>query len=92
MSPTVTDQNLVRHEYGHATHMKIVGITKYTCLIAIPSAIQFWRHKDDSNFNYYSQPWECIADMFGNVDPTTRDYLPNAQTDAIKYFLFTIII
>jgi hypothetical protein len=71
-------KNTLNHEYGHTIQLKLLGVTKYTVFIGIPSALSGGLEELD----YYSMPWERSADLFGGVKRTTV-YLP--YIDAISY-------
>jgi hypothetical protein len=58
--------NVVKHEYGHSVHMDLIGPIAYTIDVAIPSLKGFWFGCDEYD-NYYSQPYEYLADYFGQV-------------------------
>ncbi len=49
------------HEYGHTKQLDQLGIMKYTFCIGIPSLFD-WGTGD-----YYSNPWEVTADIYGEV-------------------------
>ena len=69
---TDADQ-IVQHEYGHTVQMANMGVTMYSIAVAVPSVIG--NRVDASGnmpFNYYSQPWEYGADIYGGV--TGRAY------------------
>jgi len=52
---------LLCHEYGHFAHLTQIGLANYLAKVVLPSAIGFWC---DVPFNeYYSQPWEYIAEV-----------------------------
>ena len=86
----------LHHEYGHFRHMKQIGIIAYTATTAIPSligaAISDPKGTGIQIFlsqNYYSQPWERIADQLGGVN---HGYLPVADTLGSLYWLYTCYI
>ncbi len=69
---TDADQ-IVQHEYGHTVQMANMGVALYSITVAVPSVIG--NRVDASGnmpFNYYSQPWEYGADIYGGV--TGRAY------------------
>ena len=68
------------HEYGHYVQLQELGWAKYIRYIAIPSATS--KERD----NYYSQPWERTADLFGDVNRVGYRYLPNSEIEAIEYY------
>ena len=86
--PKPTD-NLLAHEYGHTVHLDQIGVVDYATKVAIPSAISFWLIRP--NPYYESQPWEYIAEYFGNTAPPSAGYLNHADEMALLYWLFTIL-
>ncbi len=60
----VEDIETVQHEYGHYRQLEELDYAKYTVYVAIPSLIGYWSDVE----NYYSQPWEYGADLYGGVD------------------------
>ena len=74
-----TDLN---HEYGHFVQFKKLGI-RYYRKIGIPSLIGYEISKNNPNYNYYSQPWERTADMYGGID--RGDYLPYSDLISLIY-------
>ena len=88
MGTGVDDPDLVRHEYAHAVHLAHIGPLDYALKVAMPSAISF--HSNPDNSDYYSQPWEYIADMLGGADKPNSTYLPNAAKEGAFYYLFTL--
>ena len=80
LSKDITPDNLVstiRHEYGHTVQLKQLGLVNYALCIAIPS-IQVW----DDQIDYYDQPWEITADLFGGVE---RPYNPSYLERGLNY-------
>ena len=73
----------VRHEYGHTVQESILGFYKYVRYIAIPSLT----HRDPTD--YYSNPWELTADLFGGAQRPggTSYYVDGAVTEALQYFV-----
>ena len=80
------------HEYGHAVHLSQIGWESYYSFVLCPSLINYWKGVEYSD--YYSQPWEYIADVLGNVARTDNGqpyvYDPNARQAAYEYWQFTI--
>ena len=62
----------VMHEYGHNVHFRQIGLINYFIYVAVPSLIGYWT--DIPYEKYYSQPYEYIADLFGNVDRQPYSY------------------
>ena len=56
----------VLHEYGHSVHFSQIGAANYFIYVAIPSLVGYWT--DVEYADYYSQPYEYIADLFGKVE------------------------
>ena len=74
---------IVKHEYGHTVQESILGFYKYVRYIAIPSL----KHRDP--INYYSNPWELTADLFGEVERPggASYYVDGAIGEALQYFV-----
>lgn len=68
----VENNNTVKHEYGHYLQLKEVGIYKYTRYVFIPSVRGFWSGIPYEE--YYSQPWEYGADLYGGVNRKNYSY------------------
>ena len=81
----------LRHEYGHVVHLSQIGWESYITWVLIPSVTNYWRGV--LYVDYYSQPWEYIADKLGNVNRTYNSqpyqYAPYAQERADAYYQFT---
>ena len=81
----------LNHEYGHIVHSQQIGMPAYTVTTAIPSLI----FAGLSNIfpivqeNYFSLPWERVADYLGGVD---RGYAPGANTCGSLFWLYTYIV
>ena len=73
----------VKHEYGHTVQESILGSYKYIKYIAIPSLT----HRDPTN--YYSNPWELTADLFGGVERSggASYYVDGSIENALEYFV-----
>ena len=82
----------LKHEYGHAVHLSQIGWESYTALVLIPSIVNF--HRGVAYADYYSQPWEYIADMLGGVERTNGNspyaYSASAQEQGDKYYQLTL--
>ena len=80
------------HEYGHVVHLSQIGWESYVIWVLIPSVTNF--HRGVPYADYYSQPWEYIADTLGGVERTNGnqpyEYSPNAQQEADEYYQFTL--
>ena len=70
------DTEVLKHEHGHFLQYKELGLLKYIFAIAIPSLTH-------DPADYYSQPWEVTADLFGGV--TTHRHSPGSEEAGIKY-------
>ena len=87
----VNDPSVIQHEYGHAVHLSQIGIKAYTMLAFIPSLIGFWSNVPYDD--YYSQPHEYVADVFGRVnrDSGNYNYLPYTQLVSALYWITTFV-
>ena len=85
------DPNLVKHEYGHVRHMRKIGTTNYLYKVVIPSVVCYWVNINNDEYNYYSAPFEYIADVLGDVDSSSREYLPNTSFWGGIYFHFSFL-
>ena len=74
----------IQHEYGHSVHLSQIGLSAYLSTVAVPSVIGHTFVKYDQ---YYSQPWECIADIFGGVITRTDSYGQPYQYSANAWLL-----
>ena len=96
METGATSKNLVRHEYGHLVHLKQIGLPAYLLTAFIPSVIGYWSGVDYDD--YYSQPWEFVADYFGGVNNRLASnkqpyaYAEWAPGAAACYWLITMIV
>ncbi len=85
------DVNTVRHEYGHCVQFQQMGAIKFTQYVAAPSLQGYWN--DVPYDDYFSQPWEYGADMFGGVQNRTNalgtspyPYSSTAESDWLQYW------
>ena len=83
------DPEIIKHEHGHYLQYQQIGFLKYIFAIAIPSLLH-------DSANYYSQPWEVTADLFGGV--TGHYHSPGSEEAGLTYLnnvknadLFTVI-
>jgi len=74
----------VRHEYGHYLQLKEIGMPKYLKFVAIPSLVDYWG--GTSREDYYSQPQEYIADIYGKANRTDYKYKEDAGVRANAYW------
>lgn len=74
----------LNHEYGHYIQLSQIGVIDYTTYIVIPSLVGFWG--PGSKEDYYSQPWEYLADLFGGVDRYWYAYTIDAHQNAMEYW------
>ena len=83
--------SMLKHEYGHVVHLSQIGWESYVTWVIIPSVINY--HKGVKYADYYSQPWEYIADKLGGVERANGDapyvYKPDAKDGARKCWQFT---
>ena len=80
----VNDPNTIKHENGHAIHYDQIGPRNYFFFVAIPSLYGYWT--DVPYDEYYSQPWERIADELGGVDRPSYPYVDNNWG---RYYILT---
>ena len=69
----------IKHEWGHFVQEKYYGELLYLLYIAYPSL-----SNRNPKINYYSQPWEYGADVFGGVQGYPY-YTSDASSNFIKY-------
>lgn len=81
--------SMVRHEYGHFVHLSQIGWDSYLVNVVFPSLVGFWSNVPMDE--YYSQPWEYIAEILGNVERTNYTYAPYANEQAFIYWLYTLL-
>ena len=76
-----------------STHRTVPCVTnKFTITVFIPSVLGCHFGNDTYQKNYYSYPYEYIADVLGQVDPKERSY-NGAMTRWWKiYYLYTDIM
>jgi len=62
--------DILNHEYGHVLQARERGIRMYVASVFIPSATYnfFSRGNTLLSENYYNMPWECSADIRGQVE------------------------
>ena len=85
----------LRHEYGHAVHFQQIGPLPYIITVAIPSVTCYWINQlAPGTFNYYSLPWEYIADRLGDVplNARGRNVSPKDMAIGSAYYLVTRIL
>ena len=81
----------LRHEYGHVKHLKQIGLPSYFSTVVVPSAVgAYLSNRGLLPVDYYSLPWEHIAERFGNVNG--RTYEPWAGGIASGYWIYTYVI
>lgn len=71
-----SDPEIVKHEHGHFVQYQQLGLIKYIFAIALPSIANDPR-------DYYSQPWEVTADIFGGV--TSHYHSPGSEEAGMAY-------
>ena len=83
--------DLLNHEYGHYIHFQQIGPTNYFWTTAVPSLIGAGLSYVSPTVrdNYYSLPWERVADYLGGVN---HEYLPYADTAGSLFWLFTLLV
>ena len=77
------DTETLKHEYGHYLQLQEIGIVCYTVYVAAPSLYGSTLGLSDSA--YYSQPWEYIAECYGQP-VRSFDYLPGSDVNALIYW------
>ncbi len=88
LSKNTSDEDIVRHEYGHTIQQALLGNLKFMAHIGVPSLIGAAFSVND----YYSQPWERSADFFGGVQ--NHDYNIGARASGIlscAYFILSVV-
>jgi hypothetical protein len=71
----------VQHEWGHTQQEEEIGTSNYIFYIALPSLYGYFTTPKDE---YYSQPWERSADIYGGVKRYSNQY-PMTDEEAMKY-------
>jgi len=82
--------NTLKHEHGHAVHMRLVGNPSYLITTAIPS-LAFAAATNIGIFPYeyyYDLPWERIANYLGGAEGHT---LPMSDAWGTWYYLWTVV-
>ena len=69
----------IKHEWGHFVQEKYYGELLYLLYIAYPSL-----SNRNPKINYYSQPWEYGADVFGGVQGYPY-YTSDASSNFMEY-------
>ena len=69
--------------------MRQIGVVNYLFKVFVPSAINYW--DKNRKRDYYSQPWEHIADYLGKVNRVDHEYEENAPQNATWYWLYTLL-
>ena len=85
-----TGIDTLNHEYGHRLHMDDIGVISYALTTVAPSLL----HAGLANLglvkNYYSLPWERIADMYGGVN--RNNYVSGAEEKAVIFWMYTVLV
>lgn len=71
----------IKLEWGHGVQQGIMGPLKYALMIGLPSW-QEWGPSEKER-DYYNQPWENNADMFGGVKSSKH-----TQDDIIREWIY----
>ena len=83
-----TGINTLKHEYGHKLHMDDIGVVNYLLTTAIPSLIGAGlSNAGIIDVDYYSLPWEYVANMYGNV--SHNGYTSWADEAGVFFWTFT---
>ena len=64
--------------------LKELGLIKYTRYIVLPSVFFYWYGVEYDE--YYSQPWEYGADLYGGVKRDNYKYDENVLENYNNYF------
>lgn len=75
-------ENTLRHEYGHCVQLRMLGLFRYIKYVAVPSVRGFRQRMTTAQ--YYSQPWEYVADQFGGA--IRFSYEADAASRAWEYW------
>ncbi len=78
----------VEHEFGHIPQLMILGITNFVLTVGIPSKNK-WGLNEYWN-NYYSSPWEAMAEIFGGAQNITLTAAERAR--AINYLIASFFL
>ena len=78
----------VEHEFGHIPQLMMLGILRYGTCIGIPSKNK-WGLNEYWN-NYYSSPWEAMAEIFGGAQNITLTAAERAR--AINYLIASFFL
>jgi hypothetical protein len=99
-----SDENIVKHEWGHTVQLKTWGMAKYLYLYALPSftcatiaTLEYrgWLHTGfgewlNRDFNYYKLPWERTAEFFGGASNYSNDENLN-PSDQFKILTMSLV-
>ena len=90
MGSNIRSSNILRHEFGHTQQLEEIGLLGYTVFVVAPSVTCFWLTEFEvlPTDQYYSYPWEYIANIYGNAD---GKYAPWADASAKIYWSFATI-
>ena len=82
----------LKHEYGHAQHMKQVGVVTYFSTTAVPSMIGNGLDRLDilPDGLYYNLPWEHVADIYGGV--SRKSHTNWAKPAAEAFWVYTVVV
>ena len=81
----------VFHEDGHSVHFSAIGHFSYFINVFVPSVLGCHFGDDFYQKNYYSYPYEYIADIFGRVDPSARNYNESMISFGEVYYTYTYL-
>lgn len=86
-----TGINTLKHEYGHKLHMDDIGVANYLFTTAIPSLIGAGlSNAGIIDIDYYSLPWEYVANMYGGVSHS--EYTSWASDYGTAFWMYTYFI
>ena len=78
------DVKKIKHEYGHFLQLEELGVNSYVQNVFVPSLKGFW--SGVAYDDYYSQPWEYGADLYGNVRRENYTYHEDAEENYKIYW------
>jgi hypothetical protein len=84
-------EKTLNHEYGHTVHASQIGLVDYAFTTAVPSLVGAALSSENAwiSNNYYSLPWERVAEYWGDVN---RGYLSWADSAGSVFWVGTLIV
>ena len=82
-----SDENLLKHEYGHIVQSRELGMLDYGTFIVYPSVVGYCIDQLGllPNGLYFSLPWEYKADEYGGA---SHNYKPWAKAASDAYWTY----